>query len=652
MAAYQQQYPALCAPLKIGNVTLRNRMCSAPMGFPDLTEDGCLTEGAIAFYELRAKGGAAVVTVSEAAVDYTRGKSHGRLINLQNPGVLAGLTNAARAIQRHGALASIELNHAGMLSEFDVIASERKGNREIHYGPADAVLPDGTNVVGMSEADITEAIGLFAKGAALIRRAGFDMVMIHAGHGWLIHQFLSPLTNTRTDRYGGSAENRARFAEEVIDAVRQAVGPGFPIELRISAMELAKDGLTEEDALAFAERIQDRIDLLHVSAGGEPDFGVTHPSMFAESGCNVHFAAALKKHLRIPVATVGALNEPEEMEKILRNGEADVVCMARALLADPELPKKVEQNRTDEILRCMRCFVCHAERMLTQTRVCAVNPLIGREAETRYLPPAKKSRRVLVAGGGPGGLQFALTAAERGHRVTLCEKSDALGGNLRAEFAAPFKTAFPKYVAVMRRRLELQNVEIRMNTEVTPELVASLEPDALAVAVGSIPRSLPIPGIDGKHVLYAADPAFCPETAGRRVAVLGGGQVGCETAVWLAMQGHTVTVAELTDEAAADANPRHRPLLMKQLAESGVTVRCGLRAMAVEASGLRCISRDGAEVLLPADTVVIAAGLQSRSKTVDALRGTAPEVILIGDCVRPGSIRAAVFRAFHAALDL
>ncbi len=647
---YKPEYPALCSYLKVGKRTLRNRMCSAPMGFPDLTEDGCLTDGAIAFYEQRAKGGAAIVTISEACVDYAHGKSHGRLINLTNPGVLANLTNAARAIKRHGALVSIELNHAGMLSDFDVVASERKGDSNYHYGPVDCVV-NNTEVRAMTKEMIAETVEKWAKGAALCKRAGFDMVMIHAGHGWLIHQFLSPITNTRTDEYGGSFENRARLALEIIDAVRAEVGPGFPIEVRFSAMEKADGGVTLESAIAFAKLIEDKVDILHVSAGGEPDFGVTHPSMFADPGCNVHFAAEIKKHVSIPVATLGALNEPEQMEEIISSGKADIVCMARALLADPYLPKKVEQNRTDEILRCIRCFVCHAERMLTQTRVCAINPVIGREYEARFIPAAAESKRVLVAGGGPGGLQCALTAAERGHSVTLCEASDALGGNLKCEFNVSFKAAFPKYVATMRRRLELAGVEIRLNTPVTPEFVSEFAPDALMIAVGSDSALPPIPGIDSPKVIPATALDRREGEIGQKVVVLGGGLVGCESGLHLAMTGHEVTIVEMRPTLAPDANPRHRPLLMAEL-DKLVSVHTGLKALAVTEEGLLCADSEGREVLLEADTVLCAAGLRAREDIVDSLRGTAPVVEVIGDCVEPGIIRGASFRAYHAAIDI
>jgi len=647
--AYQPQFPHLCQPLHVGNVTFRSRMCSAPMGFPDLTPDGLLTRDAIAFYEERAKGGAALVTVSEAMVDYVHGRTHGKLINLQNPEVLAGLTNVARAIQRHGALASIQLNHAGMLSEFDVVEAEKKGDKELHYGPVDAVMPNGTRVMAMDQQIIDETVALFEKGAALVKRAGFDMIMLHAGHGWLIHQFLSPLTNTRTDRYGGSLENRARLCIEILQAIRRAVGPGFPIDLRFSAMETEAGGVDLQQAAAFAKIVEPYVDLLHVSAGGERDFHITHPSMFQEPGCNVAFAAEIKKHVSIPVAAVGALNEPEQMEEIIASGQADLVCMARALLADPELPKKVEQNRTDEILRCLRCFVCHAERMLTQTRICALNPIIGREFESRFALPPARSKRVLVAGGGPGGLQCALTAAQRGHKVILCEKEAELGGKLRCEAGVSFKQAFPKYIRTMERRLELAGVEVRKNTAVTPELVRQLEPDALMVAIGAEPLQPPIPGIE--RTIPATMLEERRQELGHQVVILGGGLVGCEAAVDLAQNGHTVTLVEMRSDVAVDANPRHRPALMKLLREL-TDVRTGLRAAAVAEEGLLCRDAEGNETLFPADSVLCAAGMRVNHELVDQLRGLCPQTEIIGDCRKPGMIRAATFRGYHAAMDL
>jgi NADPH-dependent 2,4-dienoyl-CoA reductase/sulfur reductase-like enzyme len=339
------------------------------------------------------------------------------------------------------------------------------------------------------------------------------------------------------------------------------------------------------------------------------------------------------------------------MEEIIASGQADIVCMARALLADPELPKKVEQNRTDEILRCIRCFTCHAERMLTQTRICALNPQIGREYEAKFDAAPTKPKRLLIAGGGPGGMQAAVTAAARGHHVTLCEKTGALGGNLRCETNVPFKAAFPKYVETMTRRMELAGVEVRLNTEVTPEFVRSFAPEALFVAVGAVAATPPIPGIDGPNVIYGTELETREREVGQRVAVLGGGLVGCESGLYLAQKGREVTIIEMRDTVAPDANPRHRPALLAQLAEY-TTVRTGLRAKAVTPKGVRCEDTDGNEVLIGADTVLCAAGLRPLTEVVDALRGTAPIVEVIGDCVKPDIIRGATWRAYHAALDL
>ena len=298
----------------------------------------------------------------------------------------------------------------------------------------------------------------------------------------------------------------------------------------------------------------------------------------------------------------------------------------------------------------MRCFVCHAERMLTQTRVCAINPQIGREYEAKFAPPVTTPKKVLVAGGGAGGMQCALTAAERGHKVTLCEKTNRLGGNLNCEENAPFKSAFPKYISVMKRRMVLAGVDIKLNTEVTPEFVHSFAPDALMVAVGADPIVLPIPGIDSDKVIFATELHNRQEDIGHRVVILGGGLVGCESGVYLAQKGHHVAIVEMRDDVAVDANPRHRPALMKEL--SGLNVRTNLKAAAVTENGLICTDKNGSEVLIEADTVLSAAGMKSRTALVDSLRQTAPIVQIIGDCEKASNIRNASFRGYHAALDL
>jgi 2,4-dienoyl-CoA reductase-like NADH-dependent reductase (Old Yellow Enzyme family) len=363
------------------------------MAFPDIPQEGYMTAPAAAFYEQRAKGGAAAVTISECVVHPKTGKSHSVHIDLNAPGGIRGFSLASNAIRRHGAIASIELSHGGMYGGADSLDKSSLSGAK-RYGPSDLTLPNGTVVSEMPVELIHEITESFGKYAALAKQAGFNMVMVHAGHGWLLHQFLSPLYNFRTDEYGGTLEGRVRFLSEVLDSIRAAVGPGFPIELRMSGSDFAPGGYGVEEAAEIAQLIEDKIQLLHVSAGiFEGGFARQHPSMFHDRGCNVWLAAEIKKHVRVPVATVGGLNDPEMMEEIIASGKADVVEMARALLADPYLPAKVVEGRDEDIVHCFRCFTCHAERMTSGLRRCAVNPIIGREDENRHVPPAPRPKR-------------------------------------------------------------------------------------------------------------------------------------------------------------------------------------------------------------------------------------------------------------------
>lgn len=375
----ERKYPNLCRPITLGRTTFRNRMFSAPMGGTDITNDGCIGPKSTAFYELRAKGGAGAVTVSELMVHPKTDASHAYHLDTAILNSLASATYTADAIRRHGAMPSIELSHSGMYAG-TYMTDKTKQKSMNQWGPSDTVRPDGVEVKALTREMIAEIVAAYRQVAGLVKRAGFEMLMIHGGHGWLINQFLSPYFNKRTDEYGGSLENRCRLAVEALKAVREAVGPFFPIEFRLSGSELFEGGYGLEEGCRIAQQIEPYIDLLHVSAGTyQRGFGNTHPSMFKEHGCNVYLAAEIKKHVSVPVATIGGLNDPSQMEEIIASGKADVVYMARALLADSYLPRKVMENREEEIVRCLRCFTCMAERAATATRRCTVNPLIGRE---------------------------------------------------------------------------------------------------------------------------------------------------------------------------------------------------------------------------------------------------------------------------------
>ncbi len=645
------KYPNLCKPIKVGNVTFRNRMFSAPMGGTDITNDGCIGPKSTAFYELRARGGAGAVTVSECMVHPKTDGSHAYHLDTAILNSLAAATYTADAIRRHRAIPSLELSHSGMYAGTYMTDKNRQHSMN-QWGPSDTVRPDGVQVKALTKELIDEIVEAYGNVAGLAKRAGFEMLMIHGGHGWLINQFLSPYFNKRTDEYGGSLENRCRFAIEVLKSVRKAVGPGFPIEFRLSGSELFEEGYDLEEGCRIAQQIEPYIDLLHVSAGTyQRGFGDTHPSMFKEHGCNVYLAAEIKKHVKVPVATLGGLNSPEQMEEIIASGKADVVYMARALLADPFLPRKVMANQDDEIVHCLRCFTCMAERAATSTRRCTVNPLIGREMEGVEIQPAPVKKKVLVAGGGPGGLYAAYTAARRGHQVILCEKSDALGGILKSEQAIPFKKEMYDLGQTYALLAQRAGVEIRLNTEVTREYVENEQADALIIAVGSRPLVPPIPGLDGDNVVIVNNYYLEKDKVSDQVVVFGGGLAGCECAIHLGMEGKQVHLVEMRDELAPDANVRHRPLLLAEIAKY-VTVHTGYKGKQVTAEGIVCEDKDGKEHLVPGTTVICALGQRSRTDVTDSLREAAPYVAVIGDASRVSTITNAVYWGYHAALDI
>ena len=647
-----QKYPHLLSPIRLGNVTFRNRMFSAPMGATDITADcspGPRTQG---FYELRAKGGAGSVTVSEVVVHPETDQSHMMHINLTTVGNLAAHTYVADAIRRHGSVPSVELSHSGQYAGTYMADKDKKASLN-QWGPSDNIRPDGRPVKALSREQIHDIVKAYGENAALCKRAGYEMIMLHAGHGWLLHQFLTPYFNRRTDEYGGPLENRVRIVREALTAIREAVGPQFPIEIRISGAELYEGGYDIQEGIRIAQAVEDLVDLIHVSVGSyQFGFFDTTLPMFDPHGRNVQYAAEIKKHVKKPVACIGALSDPQQMEEIIASGKADVVYMARQLLADPLLPNKVAAGEEDLIVRCLRCYTCMAERPTTFTRRCAVNPVIGREFEGMEVVPAAKKKKVLVVGGGVAGLEAAVTAAKRGHEVVLCEKTDKVGGILKSEQALPFKYEMYLLGVTLEKQARKEGVDIRVNTTVTPEYVEREAPDALIIAVGSTPILPPLPGIDGDNVVvvnnYYLDKDKVKDGP---VVVLGGGLAGCECAVHLGQEGHEVHLVEMRDVLAPDCNIRNRPILMRKVDQYATTHLC-CTGKRITPEGLWCVNADGREELIRANTVICAVGQRANRTEAESLHTAAPFVREVGDCVRPANITKAMYEAYHAALDV
>lgn len=639
-----RKFPHLCSPIQIGNVTLRNRMASAPTGGTDVTPEGGIGRRSTAFYELKAKGCAAVVTVGEVVVHPETDNSPLFHFNAGTAGVMGGFHYTADAISRHGAIPSLELSHGGRYAAFKQNTTK--------FGPSAVQAADEPEVIELSQSQIKEIVDSYGRVAGFAKRAGFEMLMIHGGHGWLINQFLSPRHNKRTDAYGGNHEKRCRFALEVIESVRAAVGKGFPIEFRMSGVESIDGGYGLDTGIEIAKAVEPYIDLLHVSAGSHHiRFTVSHPSAFTPHGTNAWLAAEIKKHVRVPVAAVGTLGDPAKMEELIATGQADVLYMARSLLADPYLPRKVLENRDEEIISCLRCFTCNAERGINETRRCALNPQIGREIEGFEIQPAPRPRKVIIAGGGPGGLEAALISAQRGHETILCEKTDRLGGITKCEEGVPFKAAMFRYPKTMERLLRKENVDIRLSTPVTAEYVERENADVLICAIGSEPLVPPLPGIEGENVIPVQDIYERRAEIGRRVVVLGGGIAGCEAALHMADCGKTVVIAEMRGELVTDANEWYRGALLEEMT-GRVEIKSGHAGVKIDKSGLYCRTPEGDEVLIAADTIILAAGQRARKEEAAALRDAAPRVYQIGDCASVKDMTNAIYQGYHAALDV
>ena len=553
-------------------------------------------------------------------------------------------------MHRHNCNAVMELAHGGKFAN-----ARGHGSAEgVNIGPNDEINGEGHPVRSMTEEDIYRVADCFGQAAKLVKEAGFDMVLIHGGHGWLLGQFSSPAMNHRTDRWGGSLENRMRFSLLVIEKVREAVGPDFPIEFRMSGAEFTKGGYGIEEGIEMAKAIDGKVDIIHVSAGVHEDpevFVRTHPSMFIEHGCNVYLAAEIKKHVKTPVATLGGLNDPDMMEEIIATGKADIIEIARQSICDPYFPEKAFSGNKDDITRCCRCFTCFYNYLTNRTFCCAFNPVVGNELEHKHAFPPTTPKKVIVVGGGPGGMEAAITAAGRGHSVTLYEKNSRLGGQLLSEQYIPFKQDMYNFVKVLEGRLAKSGVDVRLNTELTAEQAAAENADVIITAIGAKPIVPPIPGIDNEKVvgltaLHQPEPAL-----GQKVVILGGGLVGSECAIYLDGLGKDVTIVEMKDDWAADSYFMHKNAMKIYMRDSNIKIHVNTTAKAISDKGLVCQTPEG-ELVIPADNILLAAGMKADRKAAESFYNAAPRVFETGDCIKAGRVVEAVTTGYYRAIDI
>ena len=641
-------YAHLFQPLRLGRTVLKNRIEAAPVSVANLTPQAHFTPDNIAIFERKAKGGAAIVNMGEARIDLKTGISHLLCLALDDPEVMPSLILATDAIRRHNAIPAIEILHPG-----------GRANPEYYDGPiwapSDAPGHLGKDYTALDEKTIDYIVNCFANAAEMAWLGGVEMVMIHGGHGWLLHEFLSPLNNHRTDKFGGSLENRARISLMVVDAIRRRC-PELLIEFRLSGSELVEGGLTIDDQVEFAKLLDGKVDLIHVTAGTfhypETNQHMV-PSMFHPFGVNVEFAAAIKKAVKTPVAVVGGLDEPELMEQVLAEGKADIIAVGRSIIADAQMPGKLRGGRADDVTPCIRCNHCISESFVPYVKYssrltrCSVNPVAGREYTEKDVCPALIPKKVLVIGGGPAGMEAAITLADRGHQVILAEKSGRLGGAIRFAGHVSFKSKLDQLVQVLIRRVERRKITVMLNTGMTPELARSLRPDAIVCAIGADPIVPPVPGVDLEIAVSAVGMHEHMEEIGQNVVILGGGLVGCEESILLGELGKKVTVLEMKPELCRDAPFLHHEAVLLEMERLGITARTGMRCTGILPDGVTA-EQDGKEIKLPADTVIIAAGLAPKLDEAESFRSCAPEFWKIGDCRQARNVRLAIHEGYDA----
>jgi 2,4-dienoyl-CoA reductase-like NADH-dependent reductase (Old Yellow Enzyme family)/thioredoxin reductase len=637
----------------MGNMALKNRMVMPPM-VVRYADDGYVTDRGISYYEARARGGTGLI-IQEATYVHPRGQIMANQPGISDDKFIPRLSELVRAVHRHGAKIAIQLVHTGRLA---YLPAGEQGLAPSAIAATGYAMPKEMNTgfaipKEMNKDEIAEVIEYFAEAAVRAKRAGYDGIEVHGAHNYLIDQFISPASNHRKDEYGGSVENRARFLVQVIEAVREATGNDFPVWCRINGREFGvPGGETLEDAKKVARLAENAGAVaIHVSAFGPTSLinlttPIFTPAIIAE------LAAGIKSAVGVPVIAVGRMT-PEAGEELLSQGKADLVSFGRAIFADSEMANKVCEGRQEEIRPCILCFRCRDDLRFNPVIGigCSVNAAMGKEASCQ-ITKASKSKKVLVVGGGPAGMEAARVAASRGHQVSLWEKEPSLGGQLKAACAAPHKDSFGTLVPYFVAELKNLGVKVKLSMEATPEKIIQLAPDALVVATGGMPAAPEIPGLEKLCPVQAVDVLLGKSKTGNNVVVMGGELVASEVAEFLAANGKKVTMVRRGPEMAQKVSPSLRGFFLERLKNAGISMLNGVTYDRATEEGLVITTKDGERKTIEADTIVLAVGAVSEQRLYQEVKGRVAEIYLIGDSVSPRRIGEAITEGFQTGLAI
>jgi 2-enoate reductase len=639
----------LFEPGKIGKLRIKNRIVMSGMGCGGLAQpDGNLSQRGMDYFIARAKGGAGLITTGSCKItrDFEYDPRKPSLM-VDNKAYGRWVEELAEGVHDYGAKLSVQLMAGhGRTGPRDAIRRVRP------IGPSAVPCVSDPNILSreMTVEEIERLLNAFASAAEVLKSAKVDAVELNCHGGYLVDQFLSVLWNKRTDAYGGDLEGRLKFLLEVISRLKNVLGKDFPVIVKYALTHYFEGGREIEEGIEIARRLEEAgVDALTIDAGCNETYYWVIPSQFQPPGCAVNLAAMVKSAVRIPVITVGKLGSPELAEEILMEGKADFIALGRALLADPEWPNKAKEGRLQDIRPCVGCFEGCSQRAHESKAIsCTVNPATGYEREL-VVSPAENRKSVLVIGGGPGGMEAARVAAARGHRVSLWEKEPSLGGNLIPAAAPEFKESYRRLRDYLVLQLKKAGVRVVLGKEATPELVGQMNPDVVVVATGSTAVMPNIVGVDRENVVTATDLLSGKKESGESVIVIGGGVMGCETALHLAQKGKKVSIVEILSTIARDMYMANRMHLLRLLSEAGVKVMTETRVTKITKAGIVIIDKDGHQEDLKADTIVLAVGLKPKADLIDSLTEQAPEVYLIGDCSEPRKVIQAIREGFRLA---